>query len=293
MEELSNFDISQRQKLIEMISQKYAITKNIHESEEQFQYRVVYSALCKMLLANLDSDTGDLDMTKGVSNQLLRKNMLQLFEGYGFLFPKLSKKLDEKLYEEIKMIYIATGYIYDAKNRFEPTISTGTGTSVLTLFRGNKVMDDLKMSGGGIFTTKNTSEITDDLYITFGLQENKFKDIYQFLEQLEFDEFPELLNNEELQYLRVGNKDTEERLWWNDNKPKVDLSLARLGYQGQEEYYIYQNDKFHRLNDKIMRNKGYYSYRLAILKHNLEMPKFEYEEIDDLVYFDLGYLLPF
>ncbi|KRM17300.1 hypothetical protein FC40_GL001197 [Ligilactobacillus hayakitensis DSM 18933 = JCM 14209] len=260
-----------------------------NESKTQFQYRLVYSALAKQLLTNLESDAMDYEVNQGVSKRLLKKIMQALMESFGSLYPNLKPYLNEALYFELLDNYLALGSVYDAKRRYELQNFMVCGDDKLSLVTGNIISKNLLMSGQGLVYLKEMpKKVRQDFSVMFNLQEVTPSKFYQYLKQLPLVENQYLANNPQLRYLNGANSPTD---WWQKTPPRT-LTLAKRGDDKQASYYLYEENRFYALDATLIESMGYEPYLWAVLSSFGIKPQIEEVQTDDLVTFKVPALFP-
>lgn len=265
------------------------LTRSENESSAQFQYRLVYSALAKQLLTNLESDAMDYEVNQGVSKRLLKKIMLELMESFGQLYPQIADYLNEDLYYELLDNYLAMGSVYDAKSRYELQNFMACGDDKISLITGNVISKHLLMSGQGLVYLKPMAKkVRQDFAMMFNLQEVTPKKFLEYLKTLSLVENQNLSQDPQLRYLNgAATPDT----WWQKT-PVKGLTLAKKGFENQESYYLCEGNRFYLIDQALIEAMGYEPFLWAMLTQYESKPQIEIVSKSELVTFKLPELFP-
>ncbi|GHV97610.1 hypothetical protein lacNasYZ03_14470 [Lactobacillus nasalidis] len=264
--------------LTKTISKDLDIVQQPDETNDNYIFRLAYSAIGQLLLSNLWTRSLDDDKT-GISDVLLRSNLLRVIEGYSEIFPEISNVLDEDLFKKIKEEYQVTGYLYKEDYRSTPVIYSQCGNDVVRLIRGTAVGDKVKVSGLGQYLTGSFGSDLDKVTQEYRLQEVSFAELYQFLVQLPYTEKYQATDTE-YQYPYIANNGWR---WGNTESLTADVRLFRRVKLGQKVYCLYRNERQYQLNTELMQAKGYLPILLAILNEQGQMPVVYYRSMPDII----------
>lgn len=287
--------------LIHEISRELNI-KQCSDTETEWYYRLIYSALGKIALASLWDYPENNNF---VSIQHLKSKINKSLEAFLSIYPELQdiiKQNHNQLIDNIYSIYKRTGYLYHSPNKISPSISVSANGNNITFYRTSNPNIKVWMSGLGLYSSIKNLDTDLSLKNMFELQDKSMETVLNdFLSQNDWysKDWPS-----QTQFLRITPPFTQG--YWKEIPDKNGIiSLARYRYGHIKSIYVfykYENGRpFQKLipdwqiqdfrSDKF-NNGEYRRIANALLMHNDTRPIIQAKIDTNLVLIDVGYRLP-
>lgn len=293
-----------REKILTDIKDRLAIEQYGDENIEQYSFRLIYSFLGKIILANLWNENGD-NLEEGIIDNELKNVLHNAILGYKQLFSDMSLEKflinENKIIDDILTDYLETGFVRKIHRKFNPVPFEKAIKENIVFVRGISVKERVKFSGLGTYYRDeakiyNNSKSVEQLFM---LPEYTFKQLYSHFNSQTFSENISremLLSNSEF----LVTWKIEPKKWWTNDFQGKDkkLNLLRIGsVKGKELYYLFRGRNYKKgvqLSPKLnlTNDKGYYSIRLALLNERGIAPKIEYINKDSCVEIKSVFALP-
>lgn len=286
MNELSKY-------LIAEIAGELNINRGAHESLNDWNARIVFSALGRMASASLyDKFEDDLP----VSVNHIKSRIGTLYRSFLQLEPALEeifKFAKGKLHDHIYNILIAGGCIYHSPNEVSPPAYVEAKSGQVIFVRGAPLNDRVFVSGLGTYITDDGRNCRLSLAGMFGLQRISLAEYWeQLTSKLELEPFRMSV---QLEYLRT---EPDFRKGYFKPQPDTDgrISLMRTKTQGTKIYYLYtlENDRLTAKQLPSWQTDNYEYSRIsnAIIHNRGKLPSAVFHVDGAIVSLELQYLYP-
>jgi hypothetical protein len=289
-------------KVIARISQDISVKRGRVEPIEQWELRVIFSAVGSgMIMSLYDLDEESLDGFQSVSMQHLLSRGSELVESYQSLVPTFdgnwnckTEELSKKLSEEMRTIYLDGGCILHRANRLCPAkCKLGQYESIL-FARGIIPGEKWAMSGLGFyrispFINENATSISK----MFAIPEQRilewWKEIYFSRRWNQLEYLPE-----QAVFLNVRRRQNEP-YWitkWSDN----DITMAKIEGLCVNRYILLRNNsgrhEYAALEPWLTEKTAYLRLSIALMNRIGVPPEAVVSPDGDLVTISIKYLLP-
>ena len=276
-----------KKEILENIKKKFRIERFEGETASNYHFRLLYSFLGRVALANLWSISDDR-VGNGITTTVLKGILRKVIEGYQALFDSVNLKQlfenKDELIDNIIKDYLATGFIYkDVDGFLKPVSRQYASQENIVFIRGAEIKYAPRLSGLGSYARKKDFQNDLSLIQMFRLQEYTFEQLYEYYEKQKFVKKDDLVAPEFLQIkqsTKYTNKCWKQDEFMDDGR----LNLIRVGKKSEnKEYYLLKvfgdNLSFvYHLDTNLMRNKGYYNLRLALRNARGHIPTIKYKK---------------
>ncbi len=279
--------------LLSKVAHKYHIHKGIHETENDWKTRLVYSVCGMMAYASLWDDSEE----DSISIVHLKRKVRSTLANYKSMYPELSGSLpdvSEELENEIADQFLGTGVVYHRPNRIVPSMKHEEPFSDILFQRGIALDSISCVSGVGFYSKQNRVTDSDGIKTMFSLEQETLQTFWcATLSAASWE--ADLLFEQNTEYLRL--KPPFSRGYWV-NKPDTTgmVSIFRTGMKGSQSYYLYRySDATIEVSPLPQWQVESYNYRLlacACLSNCGTLPPIKYSEDGALVHVRMDYLLP-
>jgi len=282
------------------IADSLNITRGTNESIISWMERIIYSAAGRVALFSLYDH---LELEEPISiihfKNKARREITALCAAGNIT--SLTNSQCQDICDEIYDEYIKAGYIYHFPNRIEPVPDKIVSGKFVKFIRGATFDKRIKTSGLGYYFLLSDEEkighpvytTCDELYEMFHINHIKLDDYYKKLTERRAWQLFQVTSN--VEYLRMSSPFT--RGYWSPEPTKNgDISLLRVGQQGERIYYLYkyENTSLYAsiLPEWMTSNYEYRQIAVCLLDHIRKLPESDIQVNGNLVYFNIGYLYP-
>lgn len=280
--------------LFETISNDLNILKGKNESEEEWISRIIYSAVARNGYCSLwdiqDDDTTIVHLKKRCAEQL---------QTYIKLYPKIGMSISDydkvnNIINKIYDLYLKNGFFLHKRNYITNSKRNEVEKDDCCLIKSPLPSDELFMSGIGYYKFEHIIDNNNSIYKVFGLSQLSISDYLNKL--LNIHKLKEITLNSDIdiEYLKLSPSFSNG--YWQKQRHEDKISLLRMGHLENKIYYLYKVIDGHVMASRLpewMVNEG--RYRIIawglFSKYN-QIPKIEYEVLDERVLVHLNYLLP-
>lgn len=278
--------------LIYTIAKDLYIQQELNEDVEQWECRVIYSALGHTALTSLwDTE----ENYEPISVIHFKQRIVRNYEAYKVLYPLISSFFTvpaNELMNELYEIYVSSGYIYHSPNKIVPAIYSKCVWDNVIFLRGIAPGSQVSMSGLGFYSINNKKEV-GRLSEMFNLSSQTLEESLKYLVMDANWKNDDIFVSKE--YLRLAPPFTHG--YWKDNPDiKGEISLLRAGSTKGYIYYLYQyrEGKCYVSQIPDWLTKGYEYRKISnwILNALGTLPAIDYCEKRNTVEVKINYLLP-
>ena len=223
--------------LLQSIANEYYITKGIHESEQSWLTRVVYSYLGQVGYASLWDVNDDMAPTSEVH---FKRKIDQALDSMVRIFPELISEFPADRSEvgvEILDTYLATGCVYHEPWKLTAPVRKEAVDNSCRFYRGQALDEKKRISGLGCYTLNDDSTPLErprfsDLFL---LQTNPLETVWQ--DTVASAQWSKALEGISYEYLRCCPPFTNS-YWIQKPDLKHVTTLARIREESHILYYL-------------------------------------------------------
>lgn len=287
-------------KIFNEIASSLNITRGTSESFSDWMERIIYSeagrsALCSLYDHLEDEETVSITHFKSRA----KREIIALCSAGNIT--SITEDAVQDICDELYNEYVNTGYVYHSPNCIEPAPDKAVLCGHVSFARGITFDKRAKSSGIGYYILpskedkgdSNTETSLDEFYEMFHISRLKLDDYYQKLVVHNSWQIFHAVDN--IEYLRTSG--SFSRGYWNSSPDKDgNISLLRVGLQGEKIYYLYRcdNDNIYVsvLPDWMTSNYEYRQVATCLLFHRNVLPESVIRGDKNIVQLNIGYLYP-
>ena len=296
--------------LLNDISSSLKLPKDINETKQDWEDRLIYSAVGKMSLASLWDNEEQFDFISndkmGVSITHYKTLIAQRIDAF-FQVMGIKERLEsisvESVTDEIFETYSITGFFYHEPHRISPSICRNAVYGNLKFIRDCNPSVDYPMCGLGYYDNSSEPSNVNELCDIFHLPQSPYKEwFYNYIKTCKWD--PVNLP-QDTEYLRTKPPFTKG-YWIRTLSVSEDrITLCRYGFTGQKIYLLVRKTggtvfgcqlpgwmtglSGHAFNHTP---QEYFRIALAILMMEESLPPVRVHKSDKLITIELPYILP-
>ena len=275
--------------ILNLISNDFGIFRGNHESETDYEWRLIYSMTGQMgyasLWDNLGTEEGDVSITH------FKARINDTLEAYQSVFSEINGKYADEISDEIYNIFFSSGYLYHSNYRIRPCIEKEVHYDGIVLCRGVVPKENVCVSGLGTFYKDNEKKDSIENVLTY-LSFNRpiLSKYYQLLvKNALFSKAPQM----KFEYLRTKKPFTSG--YWIDEPDSEGITIARSGMNGNYLYYLMNGEKnqnMYQLPAGMTDGGEYRAIANSIISEKRNLPASKYIVDGAIVRLLIEYLYP-
>ncbi len=287
-------------KIFNEIASSLNITRGVSESSPDWIGRIIYSAAGRSALYSLYDHLEDEESVSITHFKARARRELVALCSAGNL-TSITEEVIQDICDEVYNEYVNTGYVYHLPNRIEPAPEKAVLWGHVSFVRGMTFDNRAKSSGIGYYllpseknnNNSNVEASLSEFYKMFHISRVKLDDYYQKLVDRKSWQLFHAVDN--IEYLRTSG--SFSRGYWNSSPDKDgNISLLRVGLQGERIYYLYRYENNHIyvsvLPDWMTNNYEYRQIATCLLSHRDVLPDSAIRVDKNIVQLNIGYLYP-
>jgi len=282
--------------LLETIGSDLSIKQGNNEPIQQYQMRLIYSAVGRLMLASMyDHIEPEQEQpnTESVSVVHLKKKGKDILSSYTRIYSEYAGSFDiERIIDYIYDVFSASGQMYHTAYYVSPATYRMAANNHVALYRGLSLNIPIHMSGLGVWNPINEPDSPESIRDMFCLSEQTLAEQWKTLLSTASWGAAELLDG-----MQFMNTHHFRHGYWTDQPEQNDqISVARIGMQGTEIYYLYRmdNDSLYlaQIPSWMTEEGGQYNFMNACLFSSERLPQIRVQLDGSIVYLKTDYILP-
>lgn len=214
-------------------------------------------------------------------------------------FDNCAENSNSFLIENIYDLYVKAGFFYHKNNKVKASIPKTATVGKVSFVRSTVYSPSYKMSGAGIYIiSKEPNNLldVDKVQNMFGLSKVSCKTFYEELLKNSIFKENDYIDKFNLRYLSL--KIQNRTKYWTDKEvyPDKGITLVREDKNNSRQFYLAKRQdnkiKFCNLGECFCSGTEYIPLARAILETNKTLPTIKFKIVYQLVFIQLGYLLP-